>query len=231
MAIVGRRLHRPVDGVLPRRDRPVAADRGARARDRRLRRVRPQRRLVLGAVPARVAAGIARRHGAAGRRRRCAARCTRRSTRSAAWPTPRASTPTTRAAARSRWRATRRSSPGPRELVEDARRLTGPVRGARAARRGGGRGHRAAPRACSARTYTPHCAAIHPRGWCAGWPSAVERRGVTIYERTARPSIAAGCGARTDRGTVRAEVVVRATEGYTPSLRGERRRARARSTR
>ncbi len=45
-------LHRPVDRVLPARDRPRAADRDRRARDRGLRRLRAQRRLVLGAVPA-----------------------------------------------------------------------------------------------------------------------------------------------------------------------------------
>ena len=46
-----RRLHRSLDGALPGRGRPVAADRGGRGRGGRLRRVGAQRRLVLGAVP------------------------------------------------------------------------------------------------------------------------------------------------------------------------------------
>ena len=50
----------------------------------------------------------------------------------------------------------------------------------------------------------------------------MERRGVTIYERTRATSLEPG-QVRTDRGTVRADVVVRATEGYTRSLRGRRR--------
>src|SRR6185436_7268168 len=48
-------------------------------------------------------------------------------------------------------------------------------------------------------------------------------RGVSIFERTAASSLAAG-EIVTSRGSVRADVVVRATEGYTASLRGERRR-------
>ena len=47
-----RRPHRALDGVRAVEGRPVAAHRGARARDRRVRRVGPQRRMVLGAVPA-----------------------------------------------------------------------------------------------------------------------------------------------------------------------------------
>jgi glycine/D-amino acid oxidase-like deaminating enzyme len=56
----------------------------------------------------------------------------------------------------------------------------------------------------------------------AGLTEAVERRGVTIYEGTRATSLEQG-QVRTDRGTLRAEVVVRATEGYTRSLRGRRR--------
>ena len=50
----------------------------------------------------------------------------------------------------------------------------------------------------------------------------MERRGVTIYEGTRATSLEQG-QVRTDRGTLRADVVVRATEGYTRSLRGRRR--------
>jgi len=70
--------------------------------------------------------------------------------------------------------------------------------------------------------FTPHCAALHPARLVRGLATAVERRGVAIYERTP----ARGLGDRvvqTPGGRVRAEVVVRATEGYTASLPGLRR--------
>jgi len=71
-------------------------------------------------------------------------------------------------------------------------------------------------------TYTPHCAAIHPARLVRGLARAVERRGVTIHEHT--PVTRYGPGAaETPTGTVRAPVVVRATEGYTPALPGARR--------
>ncbi|WP_370865739.1 NAD(P)/FAD-dependent oxidoreductase [Nocardioides agariphilus] len=71
-------------------------------------------------------------------------------------------------------------------------------------------------------TYTPDCAAIHPGRLVTGLAAAVERRGVTIYERTPVTRIAQG-RAHTAHGTVRADVVVRATEGYTRTLEGRRR--------
>ena len=46
VAILGAGTDRPVDRVLPAAPRPIAADRDPRARDRGLRRERPQRRLV-----------------------------------------------------------------------------------------------------------------------------------------------------------------------------------------
>ncbi len=69
-------------------------------------------------------------------------------------------------------------------------------------------------------TYTPDCAAIHPARLVRGLADAVERRGVTIHERTRVQSIEPG-RAVTEHGTVRARTVLRATEGYTPTLRGE----------
>jgi glycine/D-amino acid oxidase-like deaminating enzyme len=77
-------------------------------------------------------------------------------------------------------------------------------------------------------TFTPHCAAIHPARLVRGLARAVERRGVTIYERTPVVTLHAGSpaggrSAGTPAGSVRAPVVVRATEGYTPSLPGARR--------
>jgi glycine/D-amino acid oxidase-like deaminating enzyme len=65
--------------------------------------------------------------------------------------------------------------------------------------------------------YSPHCAAIHPARMVRGVAHAAERRGVTIYEGTEVTSIEPGI-IRTVLGDVRAEVVVRALEGYTASL-------------
>jgi glycine/D-amino acid oxidase-like deaminating enzyme len=71
-------------------------------------------------------------------------------------------------------------------------------------------------------TYTPHCATIQPGLLVRGLASAVERRGVTIYERTRVSALGPG---RVDcpQGTVRAPVVVRATEAFTTALPGYRR--------
>ena len=70
--------------------------------------------------------------------------------------------------------------------------------------------------------YTPDCATIHPARLVRGLARAVERLGGHIHEQTRVSSIGPGA-AVTDRGTVRADVVVRATEGYTPALNGHRR--------
>jgi len=72
-------------------------------------------------------------------------------------------------------------------------------------------------------TYTRDCAAIHPGRLVRGLADAVVRRGVDLYERTPATAIAPG-RVVTRHGIVRAEHVIRATEGYTPSLDGERRR-------
>jgi glycine/D-amino acid oxidase-like deaminating enzyme len=71
-------------------------------------------------------------------------------------------------------------------------------------------------------TYTPDCAAIHPGRLVSGLAAATERRGVAVYERTRATSLDPG-RVRTEHGNLRADVVVRATEGYTRSLRGRRR--------
>lgn len=70
--------------------------------------------------------------------------------------------------------------------------------------------------------YTPHCARLQPAALVRGLARAVEARGVRIAERTAATALRPGA-VETDRGTVRAPVVVRATEAYTPELPGERR--------
>ncbi|MEU8260297.1 FAD-dependent oxidoreductase [Micromonospora sp. NPDC048999] len=71
-------------------------------------------------------------------------------------------------------------------------------------------------------TYTPHCAAVHPAKLVRGLAEAVERRGVRIFERTPVTVVRSGA-AVTPAGVVRAPVVVRATEGFTPALPGQRR--------
>ncbi len=77
-------------------------------------------------------------------------------------------------------------------------------------------------------TFTPHCAAIQPAALARGLADAVTRRGVALYERTAARAIRPGGAGRrpvveTTGGRVRADVVVRAVEGWTPSLPGDRR--------
>ena len=70
--------------------------------------------------------------------------------------------------------------------------------------------------------WTPHCATVQPLRLTHLVARAALGRGARIHEHTAATDI----GERTvitDRGTVRADVVIRATEGYTSQLRGERR--------
>jgi len=71
-------------------------------------------------------------------------------------------------------------------------------------------------------SFTPHCAAIHPARLARGLARVVERAGATIYEHTRVTSIKPH-SVRTEHGTVTADVVVRATEAFTPELRGMRR--------
>ncbi|WP_432995800.1 NAD(P)/FAD-dependent oxidoreductase [Dactylosporangium sp. CA-233914] len=71
-------------------------------------------------------------------------------------------------------------------------------------------------------TYTPHCAAIQPAKLVRGLAGACERLGVRIFEHSPVTRLSAGL-AVTPHGTVRAPIVVRATEGFTPRLPGLRR--------
>lgn len=71
-------------------------------------------------------------------------------------------------------------------------------------------------------TFTPHCAAINPARLVRLLAMSVASRGVRIFELTPATSIEPGV-VRTQHGTVRAPIIVRATEGYTPSLHGHRR--------
>ncbi|MBL1109434.1 FAD-dependent oxidoreductase [Streptomyces sp. 5-8] len=71
-------------------------------------------------------------------------------------------------------------------------------------------------------TWTPHGARLHPVKLVKGLAAAVEALGVTIHESTPvteiRPKHAV-----TPYGTVRAPYVLRCTEGFTASLKGQRR--------
>ncbi|GAB3602794.1 NAD(P)/FAD-dependent oxidoreductase [Microbacterium aureliae] len=70
--------------------------------------------------------------------------------------------------------------------------------------------------------WHPHCARVHPAKLVRGLAAAVERAGVRIHEGTRVTEIAPG-RAVTENGVVRADHVIRATEGFTADLRGEHR--------
>ncbi|MFI9646597.1 NAD(P)/FAD-dependent oxidoreductase [Streptomyces sp. NPDC052040] len=71
-------------------------------------------------------------------------------------------------------------------------------------------------------SWTPHGASLHPVKLVKGLAAAVEALGVTVHEGTPvteiRPQHAV-----TPYGTVRAPYVLRCTEGFTASLKGQRR--------
>lgn len=71
-------------------------------------------------------------------------------------------------------------------------------------------------------TFTPHCAALNPARLVRHLAAAVVRSGVSIHEHTRVTAVEPGV-VRTNAGDVRAEVIVRATEGYTRTLAGETR--------
>lgn len=70
--------------------------------------------------------------------------------------------------------------------------------------------------------WSPHCARIQPAKLAIGLAAAVEALGVDIFEGTRVTQILAG-RAVTDHGTVSADHVIRATEGFTAGLKGQRR--------
>ncbi|KQV14649.1 MULTISPECIES: FAD-binding oxidoreductase [unclassified Kitasatospora] len=77
-------------------------------------------------------------------------------------------------------------------------------------------------------TWTPHGARIQPAKLVQGLARVVQELGVVIHENTEVTAIhPAGPGRRaraeTAAGTVTADYVLRATEGFTAGLRGERR--------
>lgn len=73
-----------------------------------------------------------------------------------------------------------------------------------------------------AAVWHPHSARIQPAKLVKGLAEAVERLGVEIYENTRAVEITPG-SVRTTHGVVTADVVVRATEGFTAGLKGLKR--------
>ncbi|MEV4165639.1 NAD(P)/FAD-dependent oxidoreductase [Nonomuraea dietziae] len=71
-------------------------------------------------------------------------------------------------------------------------------------------------------TYSPHCARIQPAKLAVGLAGVVAGLGVDIFEGTTVTQIKPR-EAITDRGVVRAEYVIRATEGFTAGIEGQRR--------
>ncbi len=70
--------------------------------------------------------------------------------------------------------------------------------------------------------WSPDCARVQPAKLVRGLAAAVERLGVVIHESTTVQELQPG-RAITDRGTVHADVVLSCLEGFTASLRGQRR--------
>lgn len=74
----------------------------------------------------------------------------------------------------------------------------------------------------AAGVWHPHCARVQPAKLAAGLADAVARLGVDLYEGTRVLEYSPGV-VRTDRGTVRAERIIRATEGFTAGIAGHHR--------
>ena len=77
-------------------------------------------------------------------------------------------------------------------------------------------------------TFTPHCAALDPARLARGLARSVELRGARIYEQTRAEAIDGGSArdrprVRARGGLVRADIVVRAVEGWSATLPGWRR--------
>lgn len=70
--------------------------------------------------------------------------------------------------------------------------------------------------------YTPHCMAIHPAKLIRELAATVVAHGATLYENSPAVALTPGM-VRTDHGSVRAPIVVRATEGYTATIPGHHR--------
>ena len=128
---------------------------------------------------------------------------------------------------RQRSPAPRPAAPGPRRGRRRPRLGTRRGRPAAARRGRGGRRAAARPDAVGA-TYTPDCAR-DPPGPAGARPGRAPSSGAAsrIHEQTPVDRDRAGPGGHRPHGTVRAEVVVRATEGYTADPRRAAARGRA----
>lgn len=71
--------------------------------------------------------------------------------------------------------------------------------------------------------WSPHCARVQPARLARGLARVVEGLGVRIYENTAVHEIRPHAAITTDGLEVTANYVVRGTEGYSPSVKGQRR--------
>jgi glycine/D-amino acid oxidase-like deaminating enzyme len=70
--------------------------------------------------------------------------------------------------------------------------------------------------------WQPHCARVHPGRLVTGLAAAVRRLGARIHEDTPVVELRPGAAVSTG-GTIRAPIVLRATEGFTARLRDQRR--------
>ena len=72
-------------------------------------------------------------------------------------------------------------------------------------------------------TFTPYCARVHPRRLVDGLAATVRSQGADVREGTPVGAIEPGRVVLTGGGHVNAKHVIRATEGWTPGLPGQRR--------
>lgn len=70
--------------------------------------------------------------------------------------------------------------------------------------------------------FNPHCAAVQPAKLTRGLGAVVQGMGAVIYEHTRAVELRQGV-VRTEYGDLRADVIVRATEGYSGELPGAQR--------
>jgi glycine/D-amino acid oxidase-like deaminating enzyme len=71
--------------------------------------------------------------------------------------------------------------------------------------------------------YTPHCASIHPARLVRGLGDVLRNKGVRIFEQTPVTRFEKG-KLYTARENVASPVILRATEGYTDTIKGEERK-------
>jgi len=89
-------------------------------------------------------------------------------------------------------------------------------------------GERGSVRGALGATYSPHCARLHPARLVRGLAEVNERLGVKIFEnspvtRLVKRNDAQLAEVLTTQASVHARYVIRATEGFTTTLPGERR--------